>query len=47
MTVAPGDARAAPESLVPRIGMLATVRNRRGVLTSVEPFDAPPEGVVY
>jgi superfamily II DNA or RNA helicase len=29
------------EVLVPRIGMLATVRSRRGVITSVEPFEEP------
>ncbi len=27
--------------MVPRIGMFATVRNRRGLTTSVEPFDGP------
>ncbi len=27
--------------LVPRVGMFATVRNRRGVTTGVEPFDGP------
>lgn len=26
---------------VPRIGMLATVRNRRGIVSAVEPFDGP------
>ena len=26
---------------VPRVGMFATVRNRRGVVTTVEPFDGP------
>ena len=26
---------------VARIGMFATVRNRRGVITDVEPFDGP------
>lgn len=26
---------------VPRIGMFATVRNRRGVTTGIEPFDGP------
>jgi superfamily II DNA or RNA helicase len=32
----------APQpSLVPRVGMFATVRNRRGIATSVEPFDGP------
>ena len=29
----------APEASVPRAGMLATVRNRRGVVAAVEPFD--------
>lgn len=31
----------AQPGLVPRIGMFATVRNRRGVTTGVEPFDGP------
>ena len=26
---------------VPRIGMVATVRNRRGVISAVQPFDGP------
>jgi len=29
----------APSSQVVRTGMFATVRNRRGVVTAVEPFD--------
>ena len=29
----------APETLVPRAGLLATVRNRRGVVSAVRPFD--------
>ena len=29
----------ARDSAVPRAGMLATVRNRRGVVAAVEPFD--------
>ena len=35
-----------PESelSVPRIGMLATVRNRRGVISGVQPFDGPADG---
>jgi len=33
--------------LVPRVGMLATVRNRRGLITSVEPYNAPPEGLLH
>jgi hypothetical protein len=31
----------SPSQQVPRIGMFATVRNRRGLTTSVEPFDGP------
>jgi len=27
--------------MIPRVGMFATVRNRRGVTTGVEPFDGP------
>lgn len=39
-------ARSAPEQTAayPRVGMLATVRNRRGIITSVEPYDSPSEG---
>lgn len=29
---------------IPRVGMLATIRNRRGVLTAVDPFDAGAAG---
>ncbi|MDA2934240.1 DNA helicase, partial [Acidobacteria bacterium AH-259-D05] len=32
---------------IPRIGMLATVRNRRGIVASVEPFDDPTEGRLH
>lgn len=32
---------------VPRTGMLATVRNRRGMVAAVEPFDAGPEGRLH
>jgi superfamily II DNA or RNA helicase len=32
---------------VPRLGMVATVRNRRGVIASVEPYDAPGEGRLH
>lgn len=32
---------------LPRTGMLATVRNRRGLLTKVEPFDAGAEGRLH
>ena len=28
-----------PDNAVPRAGMLATVRNQRGVVAAVEPFD--------
>ena len=30
---------ATTDPAVPRAGMLATVRNRRGVVAAVEPFD--------
>jgi hypothetical protein len=33
------------DNVAPRIGMVATVRNRRGVVSSVRPFDGP-EGVL-
>lgn len=29
---------------LPQVGHVAHVRNRRGIVTAVEPFDAPPEG---
>jgi hypothetical protein len=32
---------------VPRVGMLATVRNRRGVVTAVEPYDGGIEGRIH
>lgn len=32
---------------IPRVGMLATVRNRRGMVAAVEPFDAGPEGRLH
>lgn len=32
---------------IPRPGMLATVRNRRGLIVAVEPFDAGTEGRVH
>lgn len=35
---------AQHEAKTPRIGMLAKVRNRRGVIASVEPFDGASEG---
>ncbi|WP_437578089.1 DISARM system SNF2-like helicase DrmD [Sorangium sp. So ce887] len=31
----------------PRVGMMATVRNRRGLVVSVDPFDAAPEGRLH
>jgi hypothetical protein len=31
----------------PRLGMIATVRNRRGVVASVEPYDSPTEGRLH
>jgi superfamily II DNA or RNA helicase len=39
----PGD---APPDL-PRVGMLATVRNRRGIVASVEGFQSKPEGMLH
>jgi len=35
------------QSAGPRVGMLATVRNRRAVLTAVEPFDGGPAGRLH
>jgi len=32
------------ESYHPQVGMLARVRNRRAIISSVEPFDSGPEG---
>lgn len=32
---------------IPRVGMLATVRNRRGLVTAVEPFDGATEGRLH
>ncbi len=29
------------KTLIPRVGMFATVRNRRGVIAGVDPFDGP------
>jgi len=34
-------------SLMPRVGMLATVRNRRGIVSAVEPFDGKTEGRLH
>jgi hypothetical protein len=31
----------------PQVGMLATVRNRRAIISSVEPYDAPPDGRIH
>ncbi|HWP02254.1 MAG TPA: hypothetical protein VNL96_02255 [Gemmatimonadaceae bacterium] len=36
-----------PPISVPRIGMLATVRNRRGLVTGVEAFDSGPDGRLH
>lgn len=32
---------------IPRVGMMATVRNRRGVIVSVEPFDSKTDGRLH
>ena len=37
--------RSSPS--VPRVGMMATVRNRRALVTSVDPYDSPDEGRVH
>lgn len=42
-TTAPRGASLSPSG-PPRIGMLATVRNRRGLVSAVEPFDGSTEG---
>lgn len=34
-------------SILPRHGLLATVRNRRGLITGVEPFDGGTDGRVH
>ena len=34
-------------SLNPRVGMLATIRNRRGIVASVEPYDTTSEGRLH
>ena len=39
--------QSASQSNPPRIGLLATVRNRRGVITAVEPFDGSTEGRLH
>src|SRR3989442_6928607 len=31
----------------PRVGMLATVRNRHGIVSAVEPFDGSTEGQLH
>lgn len=39
---------SAGETVIPpRVGMLATVRNRRGLITAVEPSDGGPEGTFH
>jgi hypothetical protein len=34
-------------TLPPRVGMLATIRNRRGIVASVEPYDTTSEGRLH
>lgn len=38
---------SAPQPILPRVGMLATVRNRRGLVTAVEPSDGGPDGTFH
>jgi hypothetical protein len=35
------------ETFPPRLGMLAKIRNRRGVVASVEPYDTTSEGRLH
>lgn len=34
-------------SISPSVGMLATVRNRRGIVSAVEPFEGHEDGVLH
>jgi superfamily II DNA or RNA helicase len=36
-----------PAQLTPRVGMLATVRNRRAVIAGVDPYDHPSQGRLH
>lgn len=38
---------ATLEAAIPRFGLLATVRNRRGLVASVDPFEGGPEGTLH
>jgi hypothetical protein len=38
---------AGQQNKTPRVGMLAKVRNRRGVIASVEPYDGTAEGRLH
>ncbi|HXI13809.1 MAG TPA: hypothetical protein VNM92_14370 [Thermoanaerobaculia bacterium] len=35
-----------PSAVSPRVGAVANVRNRRGIITAVDEFDAAPEGAL-
>lgn len=39
--------KAGKNLIIPQVGMLATVRNRRALVSSVEPFDGAPEGRLH
>ena len=39
--------RLKTQTFLPRVGMLATVRNRRALVTSVDPFDGTSEGRLH
>lgn len=41
------DQKTTAIATLPRVGMLATVRNRRALVASVEPFDGSPEGRLH
>ncbi len=38
---------SSDDTKIPRIGALATVRNRRGLIAAVEPFDSSTEGRIH
>ena len=39
--------RTGKNLIIPQVGMLATVRNRRALVASVEPFGGTPEGQLH
>ena len=45
--LAPAAVSRPSSSPMPRVGMLATIRNRRGIVSTVEPFDGKTEGRLH